>query len=155
MATTRLPRGWQEIKKIGDVEPVRVLVHKETGKFGTTIDSESIKQHDTLAQAEQFVKTMQSDGAIDALLIDSSYSAYSDVPIRLTPIKLRRVGREWVRMDGNRLGHQTPYQPDPAIQQAVEVKHAEYAAPLKQAATLRDEIGNLARSLKELEAPGN
>lgn len=154
MATTRLPREWREIKKIGDVEPVRILVHKETGKFGTTIDSEHIKQHDTLVQAEQFVKAMQSEGAIDALLIDSSYSAYNDAPIRLTPTRLRWVGRDWVRMDGNRLGYQTPYQPDPVIQQAVEAKRAEHAALLKQAAALRDEIGDMARSLKKLEAPG-
>lgn len=147
----RLPRGWKEIKTVGDVEPVRILVHKDTGKFGTTIDSENIMEHDSLAIAEQFVKAMQEDGAIDALVFERSYS---DQPVDFRLIRLRRVGRFWVRMDGTRLPyHLTAYAPDPTIQEAIAGKRAEWDAMREQLNTLREEIRQIALGLKELEAP--
>lgn len=146
---TRLPRGWQEIKVIGDVEPVRILVHRDTGKFGTTIDSENIKQHDSLSQAEQYIKDMQEEGAIDALIFDSTYG---DAPIDLKPIRIRRAGRFWVRMDGTTLPyHETPYAPDPAIQETVADKRAEWKRKRDELQVLRDEISEIARGLKKLD----
>lgn len=146
----RLPKGWTKLKVIGDVEPVQVLINRETGKFGTTLDGVAIRQWDTLAEAEAFIKDMLESGAVEALCVDTRYD---DAPLRLSRIRVKRVAHGWARLDGTRIpyGDYTLYAPDPTVLAMLDQKHEEYEGLKKQMQRVRDESREILNQLKLLE----
>lgn len=150
----RLSGGWTRLKVVGEVEPTQILVNKQTGEFGTMlVGSEEIRAWDTLAAAEAFIKELQEAGAISAVEVDSPFG---DEVVRLKPLRVRKIGREWVRMDGTRIGyHRTLLVPDEAAAAAIEAKRAEHEATKKTMLRLRDEAWEIVRGMQKLDDTSN
>lgn len=149
----RLSGGWTRLEVVGDVEPVQLLVNKKTGKFGTLLvgDDATIRDHDTLADARAFIKEMQEAGAIDVVLAEEPYG---DQVVQLKPLRVKKIGRDWVRMDGTRIYYKTLLMPDAAAAAAVEEKRAEHEAAKKTAVRLRDEAWEIVRGMRKLDDEG-
>jgi hypothetical protein len=147
----RLPKGWTRLKTIGDVEPIQVLINRNTGRFGTQIGSadSAIREWDNLADAESFIKEMNERGMVEAVLIESHF--HDEIPV-LRQVRLRRVGHLWVKTDGSRLEYRhTPYVPNLDIAEALNRKRDEFEAARKALQRIREEAYALCRGFKELQ----
>lgn len=65
----KLPKGWIRLRVVGHVEPVDLLIHRTSGKFGTLIQHEGAKVEswDTIAEAEARLKQINELDAVEAL----------------------------------------------------------------------------------------
>lgn len=147
----RLPKGWTRLKTIGDVEPVLILVNRDSGKFGTSLDDgEHINECATMAAAEAAAKEINESGAINAMTTDNYYG---DSVVRLVTIRVKRVHRGWARMDGTRINeYSTPLMvPDPAAAAAVADKFDECEATKKRVQAIKDEAWEIIKGMKKLE----
>lgn len=146
----RLPRGWKRLKTIGDVEPVQILVHSESGKFGTSLDGGiTIREWDSLAEAESWVKAINEADAVDAVLAENPFA---DEVLKLVPVRVRKVGRFWTRMDGTMIGlHVRLYVPDAAAAAQIEELRKVHSAARETARQAREAAWEVVRSMKVLE----
>ncbi|HEU4328797.1 MAG TPA: hypothetical protein VFS21_37005 [Roseiflexaceae bacterium] len=147
----RLPRGWTRLKSVGDVEPVLVLVNRDTGQFGTVLPgSEEIREWPDLAAAERFIKEMNEQGAVEAVYI-APYSS-NDGVLELKPIRVVfRKGR-WVRTDGSAVRFGTTlFFPDADVTAVIARCRDDHAVALKMAAEARNAAFEAVKLLKPLE----
>lgn len=148
----RLPKGWTRLKTIGDVEPVLILVNRDSGKFGTSLDDgENIRECATLADAETFTKEINEAGAIDAMITDTRYS---DSVVQLISIRVKRVHRGFARMDGTLINEYgtTLLVPDASAAAALEAKRIEHEETKKRLLAIREEAWQIVKDMTPLKS---
>jgi hypothetical protein len=148
----RLPKGWARLKEVGEVEPVKVLINRISGQFGTQLmGSEEIRPWATLHEAEAFITEINEAKAVEAV---HAREPYGDQVPELVPLRVKRVGRRWVRMDGTALPWNAKlYVPDPAAAAAVEERRAAFEAARAAARQVREDAWEIVRKMQPLEEP--
>lgn len=144
----RLPKGWTRLKAVGDVETVLILVHRDSGKFGTSLDGETIRQWSTLAEAEAFVKDLNEASATEIMI---SYCPIPDQPPQLKSVRARQAGSEWVHVDGTRFHwNEQLYIPNAEAAAAVDAKRVEHEELKRRLSAIREEAWNIIHRMEKL-----
>lgn len=147
----RLPRGWARLKTIGDVSPVLILVNRESGKFGTSIDDgETIREWDTMAHADQFVKAINEADAVHVVVVED----LGDEVLQVYPVRIRKTGRFWTKVDGTAIHsyHLTKYFiPDQLVLAEIEQLRQQHDELRKTMRELRDRAWDLVRTMQPVD----
>ena len=149
----RLTKGWSRLKTVGEVSPMLILVNRNSGKFGTSIDEgETIREWATMAEAEQFVKDANEVDAINVVYADSTIG---DHVLNISAIRVRKAGRDWLKIDGTRIHsyYLDKYRiPNPDTLAKIDALREQHEALRKQMSDLRSQAWDLVRSMEKLES---
>lgn len=142
---------------VGTVEPIDIIVNRETGKFGTLAQHEDAKisQWSSMDEAEAHVRRINAEGATDAIIVESGYDSGGKPKfMTITKVRVRQVQGHWAFTSGEWVNYKMLYIASPEILAEIEAKRVEFERLYDQMMAVRDEAWDLVKGLEKLNGPG-